>query len=91
MSFTLQRPIDGWRDPPMAKTQQDRRTADRRVRERGGRRSTDPPATPSTPSSCPSCGSTDVTEAGSAAGGWWFVCDRCDHLWDERVRRAEKV
>jgi hypothetical protein len=75
----------------MAKAQQDRRSADRRGTDRGGRRSTDPPATQATPVSCPSCGGTNTTEAGSAAGGWWFVCGGCDHLWDERARRAESV
>ena len=69
----------------MAKTETDRRLAERRRQRRGGRRSTDRPGTQATTTSCPRCGGAG-TEAGSAEGGWWFVCAACDHLWDERNR-----
>jgi len=74
----------------MAKTPQDGRPGDSRGPELGERRSTGPGEKRATADSCPNCGRNTVTEAGSAAGGWWFVCDQCDHLWDERARRAEK-
>ena len=72
----------------MAKTQADRRLAARRTHSRDGRRSTDPIAKADIPPSCPSCGGNATIEAGSAEGGWWFVCNACDRLWDERARKA---
>jgi hypothetical protein len=23
-------------------------------------------------------------QAGESDGGWWFVCDACDNIWDQR-------
>ena len=61
----------------------ERRHGERRAGARGGRRVTDWVRPSVTAQSCPSCGSV-ASEVGEAEGGWWFVCQTCDHLWNER-------
>jgi hypothetical protein len=70
----------------------ERRHRERRGCLRGGRRATDVASAELTLPACPSCGRLDVAqEAGTAEGGWWFVCRDCDHLWDERERHRAFV
>ena len=66
----------------------DRRSPARRIRSGDGPISADLTLGADNPPSCPSCGGSATIEAGSAEGGWWFVCNDCDRLWDERLRRA---
>ena len=63
----------------------DRRISSRRTGRSGGRRASDRPVTSSTTPDCPCCGQSATILAGEADGGWWFVCDSCDHLWDQRL------
>ena len=63
----------------------ERRHGERRADARGGRRATDRARSSVTAQSCPSCGNV-ASEVGEAEGGWWFVCESCDHLWNERER-----
>ena len=63
----------------------ERRHGERRAQARGGRRVTDWVRPSVTAQSCPSCGSV-ASEVGEAEGGWWFVCQTCDRLWNERER-----
>jgi hypothetical protein len=63
----------------------ERRQGERRAHARGGRRATDRAGSSITAQSCPSCSSV-ANEVGEADGGWWFVCEGCDHLWNERER-----
>jgi len=72
----------------MGSTDSDRRIIQRRTHGRGGRRSTDADRRSTDLPACPKCGVAGATEAGSADGGWWFVCAGCDHLWNERARLA---
>jgi len=74
----------------MANDDEERRITNRRARSRGGRRSTDPQRPRAPLPSCPACGGAGTaSEAGAAEGGWWFVCEACDHLWDERARQTD--
>ena len=69
----------------MVRTEPERRVANRRSIRDGGRRFTDGPPHPVYSPRCPACGKDTVAlPAGEADGGWWFVCDACDHMWDER-------
>jgi len=63
----------------------DRRLSSRRTGRSGGRRAIDRPVRSSTTPVCPCCGQRSTILAGEADGGWWFVCDSCDHLWDQRL------
>ena len=63
------------------------RHGERRATARGGRRVTDWVRPSVTALSCPSC-RTVASEVGEAEGGWWFVCQTCDRLWNERERQA---
>ena len=63
----------------------DRRTSSRRRGRHGGRRATDQPITSTTTPVCSRCGHTATILAGEAEGGWWFVCDACDQMWDQRL------
>jgi hypothetical protein len=63
----------------------ERRHGQRRADARGGRRATDRAGSSITAQSCPFCGSV-ANEVGESDGGWWFVCESCDHLWNERER-----
>lgn len=63
----------------------ERRQGERRADARGGRRATDRAGSCVTAQSCPSCGGI-ASEVGEADGGWWFVCEGCDHFWNERER-----
>ena len=66
-------------------TETERRMQDRRSGRDGGRRTTDGPPHPVGSPRCPACHRNTVAlQAGEADGGWWFVCDACDHMWDER-------
>jgi uncharacterized Zn ribbon protein len=70
---------------------QERRQRDRRAHSRGGRRVTDRAAHAHSQLSCPSCKAEEMAnEVSEADGGWWFVCDTCDHLWNERERRRQR-
>ncbi len=62
----------------------DRRISSRRIGREGGRRAPDRPVSASLTPVCPGCGQNATILAGEADGGWWFVCDSCDHLWDQR-------
>jgi len=64
----------------------ERRRGERRAKARGGRRVTDGVGACVTALSCPSCGSV-ASEVGEAEGGWWFVCQTCDRLWNARERQ----
>ena len=67
----------------------DRRISNRRSFRAGGRRATDAPVATSAVPACPACRMAGVALfAGESEGGWWFVCDACDHLWDQRQRIA---
>jgi hypothetical protein len=67
----------------------DRRSIDRRSSRSGGRRATDPTPRASDVPTCPMCHRPGVALlAGESDGGWWFVCDACDHLWDQRQYAA---
>ena len=66
----------------------DRRVSSRRSVRSGGRRSTDRHMSSTATPDCPCCGQRDTILAGESEGGWWFVCDACDHLWDQRLVRA---
>ena len=69
----------------MNRTEAERRMQDRRSVRDGGRRTTDGPPHPVDSPRCPACERNTVAlQAGEADGGWWFVCDACDHMWDER-------
>ena len=63
----------------------DNRIASRRSARGGGRRATDRPVSSTTRPVCPCCGQRSTILAGEADGGWWFVCDSCDNLWDQRL------
>src|SRR5262245_60812619 len=63
----------------------DRRISTRRHGRRGGRRATDQPASSTTTPLCPRCRQDATVLAGEAEGGWWFVCESCDCLWDQRL------
>jgi hypothetical protein len=63
----------------------DRRVSNRRTDRPGGRRSTDHPVESSSSPDCPCCGHHATILAGESEGGWWFVCESCDHLWDQRL------
>lgn len=63
----------------------DRRVSNRRTDRAGGRRATDHPVNSSARPDCPCCGHDATILAGEAEGGWWFVCESCDHLWDQRL------
>ena len=67
----------------------DRRVSSRRSARSGGRRSTDRQISSTATPVCPCCGQHDTVLAGEAEGGWWFVCDTCDHLWDQRRVRTD--
>ena len=68
----------------------ERRRRERRVSLRGGRRFTDVSRDlPGTPS-CPACERNPAASAvGETEGGWWFVCQNCDYLWNERERAEQ--
>jgi hypothetical protein len=63
----------------------DRRITTRRCGRQGGRRATDRAASSSSVARCPRCRQSATILAGEAEGGWWFVCDSCDNLWDQRL------
>lgn len=63
----------------------DRRITTRRNGRQGGRRTTDRAASPASIAICPRCRHDATILAGEAEGGWWFVCDSCDNLWDQRL------
>ena len=63
----------------------DRRISSRRTGRQGGRRATDQPITSTTTPVCSRCGHSAAILAGEAEGGWWFVCDACDHMWNQRL------
>jgi hypothetical protein len=63
----------------------DRRVSSRRTGRPGGRRATDQPVTSTTTPVCPDCRQSATVLAGESDGGWWFVCDSCDYLWDQRL------
>ena len=63
----------------------DNRISSRRSAREGGRRAIDRPVSASTRPVCPGCGQSSTILAGEADGGWWFVCDSCDNLWDQRL------
>lgn len=63
----------------------DRRISTRRAGRQSGRRSTDRPASSTASPRCPRCQQNVTILAGEAEGGWWFVCDACDHLWNRRL------
>jgi hypothetical protein len=62
---------------------------DRRRGRAGGRRLSDAPPRPPNSPQCPVCLTGGAAlQVGEADGGWWFVCEACDHMWDERARAA---
>jgi hypothetical protein len=63
----------------------DRRASTRRIGRDGGRRATDPTVRSTFAPVCPNCRQHATTLAGEAEGGWWFVCESCDHLWNHRL------
>lgn len=63
----------------------DRSLPTRRNGRDGGRRRADQPGSSTVAPSCPRCRGGSPILAGEAEGGWWFVCDACDHLWDQRT------
>lgn len=63
----------------------DRRISTRRKGRLSGRRATDQTVRSTTAAHCPRCRHSVTILAGEAEGGWWFVCDACDHLWDRRL------
>ena len=63
----------------------DRSLPTRRSGRHGGRRRSDQPGTSTAAPLCPRCRRMGAILAGEAEGGWWFVCDACDHLWDQRA------
>jgi hypothetical protein len=69
----------------MAVPLRERQEGDRRAHARGGRRVTDQPSSVVKAPCCPLCGEI-AKEVGESDGGWWLVCDGCDHLWNERDR-----
>ena len=74
----------------MVPLSQERRQNNRRADARGGRRATDTPALSIDAIACPSCGEA-ANEVGESDGGWWFVCNSCDRLWNERKRPADNL
>ena len=66
----------------------DRRVSSRRSGRSGGRRASDQQISSTVTPVCPCCGQRDTVLAGEGEGGWWFVCDSCDHLWDQRLVRS---
>jgi hypothetical protein len=70
----------------MPETAVERRGSIRRNVRPGGRRATDRRAARATTPECPNCRRAGAAVlAGEAEGGWWFVCEICDHLWDQRT------
>ena len=69
----------------------DRRISSRRNGRHGGRRATDQPVNSLTIPVCPCCGLASTILAGEAEGGWWFLCDSCDHLWNQRCHAIPSI